>query len=180
MDRWQRSCIWYVISNSPIFEIHYLPKFVFKIVIIVLQIRPLYDSYVYCSKVTSGDKSGLRPDSAEPWIPNELVPDVSIVLSEDPEEPTYLDTVQLTTLENVNRVQIRLVKEFGGEEDNFITDDVSRIVLMTPFGEHYPEFFLQTLKNINVLHVRKIMGKVMLLCIIFFINRNCQLPVPWY
>ena len=75
--------------------------------------------------MTSGDKSGLRPDSAEPWIPNELVPDVSIVLSEDPEEPTYLDTVKITTLENVNQVQIRVVRTPYGPEELVLADTVS-------------------------------------------------------
>ena len=75
--------------------------------------------------MTSGDKGGLRPDSAEPWIPNELVPDVSIVLSEDPEEPTYLDTVKITNLENVNQVQIRVVRTPNGPEELILADTVS-------------------------------------------------------
>ena len=79
--------------------------------------------------MTSGDKSGLRPDSAEPWIPNELVPDVSIVLSEDPEEPTYLDTVKITTLENVNQVQIRVVRTPNGPEELILADTVSNRVI---------------------------------------------------
>lgn len=75
--------------------------------------------------MTSGDKSGLRPDSDVAWTPEDLVPDVSIVLSENPEEPTYLDSVEAPTLENVEKVQIRLVRTFGGDEETFITDDVS-------------------------------------------------------
>ena len=75
--------------------------------------------------MASGDKSGLRPDSPAPWIPEEVVNDVLITLSEDPEEPTYLDTVTVTKLDNVEEVQIRVVRIFDGPEELVLTDNVS-------------------------------------------------------
>ena len=78
--------------------------------------------------MTSGDKSGLRPDSAAPWIPEDLVNDVLITLSDDPEEPTYLDTVTVTALDNVEEVQIRVVRTFDGPEELVLTDTVSLLL----------------------------------------------------
>ena len=79
-------------------------------------------------QVTSGDKSGLRPDSAAPWNPEDLVNDVLITLSEDPEEPTYLDKVTVTALDNVVEVQIRVVRTFDGPEELVLTDTVSLLL----------------------------------------------------
>ena len=48
-----------------------------------------------------------------------------MTLSENPEEPTYLDTVKISTLNNVDELQIRLVKTFDGAEEVVVTDTVS-------------------------------------------------------
>ena len=48
-----------------------------------------------------------------------------MTLSENPEEPTYLDTVKISTLNNVDELQIRLVKTLGGPEEVVVTDTVS-------------------------------------------------------
>ena len=78
-------------------------------------------------QVTSGDPADIRPESAEPWTPDEMAPTVSVVLSENPDEPTYLEAVRLTTLENVDEVQIRIVRTFNGPEEVVETDTVSFI-----------------------------------------------------
>ena len=50
-----------------------------------------------------------------------------MTLSENPEEPTYLDTVKISTLNNVDELQIRLVKAFDGPEEVVVTDTVCYI-----------------------------------------------------
>lgn len=60
-----------------------------------------------------------------PWTPEDLAPAVTITLSEDPDEPTFLKTISVPTLKNVEEVQIRLVKTFDGAEEPFLTDTVS-------------------------------------------------------
>lgn len=55
-----------------------------------------------------------------------MLPKISVTLSEDPDAPTYLEAVKVTTLENVEEVQIRLVKTLDGPEEPFLTDIVSK------------------------------------------------------
>ena len=76
-------------------------------------------------QVTSGDKRSIRPGEPENWTPSNLVPAVTVTLSEEPEEPTYLDTVTVTAVDNVEEVQIRIVRIFDGPEELVLSDKVS-------------------------------------------------------
>lgn len=75
--------------------------------------------------MTSGDKDNLRPDSPNPWVADEsFVQTITVQLTESPEDPTYVELVNLGVLENVDELRIRLVKD--GEEQTIRTETVSR------------------------------------------------------
>lgn len=46
---------------------------------------------------------------------------INVKLSENPEDPTYLELISLPVVENVQEVQIRLVKTFG--EDPVVQEE---------------------------------------------------------
>lgn len=76
-------------------------------------------------KVTSGDKSDIRPEADTPWTgSDDVIQIIKVTVSEDPEEPTYVESVTVATLENVDELEIRKVKTLGGPEEIIERDEV--------------------------------------------------------
>ena len=53
---------------------------------------------------------------------------VKVTVSENPEEPTYVESVNIVTLDNVDEIEIRKVTTFDGPELIVERDDVSYCV----------------------------------------------------
>ena len=64
-------------------------------------------------QVSSGDKEALRPDSPEPWVGDESNLQEIVITVSETEEPSYIESVTFTDIDNVDEVQIRVVKTPG-------------------------------------------------------------------
>lgn len=53
---------------------------------------------------------------------------VKVTVSENPEEPTYVESVNIVALDNVDEIEIRKVTTFDGPELIVERDDVSYCV----------------------------------------------------
>lgn len=66
----------------------------------------------------------MRPDSPEPWIGDETnIQEIFITVSEE-DEPTYVESITFNEINNVDELQIRVVKTPGSTPETVLTVDV--------------------------------------------------------